>query len=202
MTHSSGIVADPVITTATRRDGQHSANQVRRCHHLGGVESVDQGAGRDGDEQPGQGRGHGDSSDRAADGFTDTASSGSATTRSPSPVSEPAQATTNRGKDAGSWRADSAPRCLLRARCDALASATWWWLPPDAAMVTIFGAVPNSVCLCAYTVPHPAPTAQRERPSDGAPAAIRHPRTARRRRIHGGFTRWNSLSGECTHHWG
>ena len=38
----------------------------------------------------------------AADESTETASSGSAMTRSPSPVSEPAQASTNRWKDAGS----------------------------------------------------------------------------------------------------
>jgi hypothetical protein len=38
----------------------------------------------------------------AADEFTDTANSGSAITRRPSPVREPAQVITNREKDAGS----------------------------------------------------------------------------------------------------
>src|SRR6478752_1079666 len=101
--HSSGIVVEPDTTVPTSAiDSTARSRWAVAITRAGSKRSTRAPAGI-ATSSHGRVVATATSATDAADEFTDTASSGSAITRRPSPVREPAQVITNREKDAGSW---------------------------------------------------------------------------------------------------
>src|SRR5664279_1075548 len=110
MAHSTGIVTEPVTTTATRTRVNVARTKCAAAITLAGSKRSTRAPAGIATSSQGRLDATATAATAAAEEFTDTARSGSAMSRSPSPVSEPTQAITRRRKVGGRTAADEGGR--------------------------------------------------------------------------------------------